>query len=140
MFEVVYYSMTGKTRRLAEAIADELGVVAADAKTKDGLATSSLVFLGAGKYGPLRGWGLKGFIEANDFDGRKVALFGTSGNGSGEELEAIDELVTAKGAEVVGRFHCAGQFLLVINRNHPDGRDLEAAKRFARDMASGRSG
>ena len=136
MFEVVYYSMTGKTRKVAEAIAAELGVVAEDVKTKDGLAEGSFVFLGAGKYGPLRGWGLKGFIERNDFAGRKVALFGTSGNGSGEELDALEEMAAAKGADVVGRFFCAGQFLFLVNRNHPNGKDTEDARRFAREMAS----
>ena len=135
MFEVIYYSMTGKTRKVAEAIAAELGVEAEDVKAKDGLAEGSLVFLGAGKYGPLRGWGLKKFIEGNDFHGRKVALFGTSGNGSGEELAALEELAAAKGAEVVGRFFCSGQFLFLVNHGHPTSEDLANARGFAREMA-----
>ena len=136
MFEVIYYSLTGSTRKLAEAIADELGVSAEEAKTKAGLAEGSLVFLGAGKYGPRRGWGLKQFIESNDFRGRKVALFGTSGNGAGQEVEALEELVVTQGGEVVGTFFCAGQFLLLINRNHPNSKDLEDARSFARELTN----
>ena len=137
MFEVVYYSLTGNTRKVAEAIAAELGVAAENVKAKDGLADGSLVFLGAGLYGPLRGWDLKQFIGGNDFRGRKVALFGTSGAGRGEELAALEELVEARGAEVVGRFFCSGQFLYVVNRRHPTSQDLDNARMFAREMAEG---
>jgi flavodoxin I len=135
MFEVVYYSLSGNTRKLAEAIAAELAVFAEDVKAKGGLAEDSFVFLGAGKYGPLRGWGLKRFIERNDFKGRKVALFGTSGDGTGREIEALEELVAARGAEIAGSFFCRGQFLFVINRGHPTSEDLDNARRFAREIA-----
>ena len=137
MIEVVYYSLTGKTRKVAEAIAAELGVAAENVKAKDGLAEGSLVFLGAGLYGPLRGWGLKKFIDSNDFRGRKVALFGTSGEGRGKELVGLDELVVARGAEVVGRFFCRGQFLFLVNHGHPTSQDLGSARSFAREMAGG---
>ena len=79
MFEVVYYSLTGNTKKVAEAIAAELDVVAENVKSKSTLDEESTVFLGAGLYGPLRSWGFRRFIDRNRFDGRKVALFGTSG-------------------------------------------------------------
>ena len=137
MFEVIYYSLTGNTKQVADAIAAELGVVAENVKTKDTLAEDSFVFLGAGLYGPLRGWGFRRFIDGNSFEGRKVALFGTSGEGRGEEAEALKEAVAAKGAEVVGRFFCKGDFLLLVNRNHPTSEDLEDARAFAREAARG---
>ena len=137
MFEVVYYSLTGNTKQVADAIAAELEVDAENVKTKQTLADDSFVFLGAGLYGPLRGWGFRRFIDRNHFEGRKVALFGTSGEGRGKEAEALEEAVAAKGADVVGRFSCKGDFLVLVNRNHPTGTDLEAARRFARDAARG---
>ena len=79
-------------------------------------------------------------LDRNDLAGRKVALFGTSGNGTGEEVAALEELVVAKGAEVVGRFFCSGQVLFLINRGHPTGEDLGKARRFAREMAHDRTG
>ncbi len=136
MFEVIYYSLTGNTKKLAEAIAAELGVAAENVKTKDRLADDSLVFLGAGLYGPLRGFGFKRFIDRNNFQGRKVALFGTSGEGKGKELGALEEAVTAKGAEVAGRFFCRGRFLF-LKRDHPTGKDLKNARIFAREVAKG---
>ena len=135
MFEVVYYSLTGNTREIAHAIAEELDVVAENVKTKAELAAGSFVFLGAGKYGPLRGLGFRRFIDANDFAGRKVALFGTSGNGRGEEIEALEDAVTGKGAEVAGRFFCKGEFMFLVNHGRPASKDLEAARVFAREMA-----
>jgi len=135
MFEVIYYSMTGKTKKVAEAIATELDVTAENVKTKAKLAEESFVFLGAGKYGPLRSWGLQEFIDGNNFDGRKVALFGTSGDGKGKEVEALEETVTAKGAKISGRFYCKGEFLFIINRKHPTSEDLENARKFARELA-----
>ncbi len=132
MFEVVYYSLTGNTKKVAEAIAAELDVAAENVDTKDRLADESFVFLGAGLYGPLRGWGLKRFIARNSFDGRKVALFGTSGEGKGKEVGALEEAVRAKGAEIAGTFHCRGKFLFLINRRHPTSEDLGNAREFAR--------
>ena len=134
MFEVVYYSLTGNTKKVAEAIATELDVIAENVKTKAKLAEESFVFLGAGKYGPLRSWGLEEFIDGNNFDGRKVALFGTSGDGKGKEVEALEETVTAKGAKISGRFYCKGEFLFIINRKHPTSEDLENARKFAREL------
>jgi flavodoxin len=137
MYEVVYYSLTGNTKQVADAIAAELDVAANGVRAKNELAEDSVVFLGAGLYGPLRAWGLRRFIDRNSFDGRKVALFGTSGEGRGKEAEALEEAVAAKGAEVVGRFFCKGDFLFLVNRNHPTSEDLEDARRFARETASG---
>ena len=134
MFEVIYYSMTGNTKKIAEAIATELDVVAENVKTKAKLAEESFVFLGAGKYGPLRSWGLTEFIDGNNFDGRKVALFGTSGDGKGKEVQALEETLTAKGAKISGRFYCKGMFLFIINRKHPTSEDLENARKFAREL------
>ena len=137
MFEVIYYSLTGNTKKVADAIATELDVVAESVNTKDKLAEDSFVFLGAGLYGPLRGWGPRQFIDRSSFYGRKVALFGASGEGKGKEVGALEETVAAKGADVAGSFFCKGEFLFLVNRTHPTGNDLGNARRFAREMAKG---
>jgi len=137
MFEIVYYSMTGNTKKLADAIASELNVAAENVNTNTKLADESLVFLGTGLYGPFQNGGLKQFIDRTDFGGRKVALFGTSGEGKGKEVGALERAVSKKGADIVGKFHCKGEFLLFINRNHPTSKDLENARNFARQVADG---
>ena len=135
MFEVIYYSMTGNTKKVAEVIAAELDVSAEDVKTKGKLAEDSFLLLGSGRYFPLPGTrGFKKFVASNDFDGRKVALFGTSGGGKGREVEALEKMVTAKGAKVMAKFYCKGHILFFINRKHPDNKDLKNAKKFARKL------
>lgn len=134
MFEVIYYSMTGNTKKVAEVIAAELDVSAEDVKTKGELAKDSFLLLGSGRYFPVPGRGFKKLVASNDFDGRKVALFGTSGEGKGREVEALEKMVTAKGAKIMGKFYCKGKMLFFINRKHPDSKDLKNAKKFARKL------
>jgi len=133
MHEVLYYSMTGNTKRLADAIADELGVKAQRVDTDTRLADGSVVFVGTGLYGPYQG--LKKFISRTEFSGRKVALFGTSGEGKGKEIGLLEQALSAKGANIVGRFHCKGEFLFLLNRNRPSSDDLENARAFALQVA-----
>ena len=126
-------SKTGNTRKIAEVIATELGVSAEDVNTKDKLAKDSFALLGSGCYFPMPGRGFKKFINSNDFNGRNVALFGTSGSGKGDEVKALEKMVTARGARVMGKFYCKGKFLF-LRRKHPTAEDLENAKKFASDL------
>jgi flavodoxin I len=73
------------------------------------------------------------FIEINDFAGRHVALFGTSGGGIGNEVKVMEDTLKAKGAFVKGSFYCKGKFLL-FSMGHPDAADIDAARKFARRM------
>jgi len=66
MFEVVFYSMCGNTKKVAEAIAVELGVKAENIKTKKELAQESFVFLGSGCYGYKPGRRVLQFIAKNN--------------------------------------------------------------------------
>lgn len=133
MHEVVYYSLTGNTKQLAEAIASELGVEAKRVDKDTRLADGSVIFVGTGLYGPYQG--LRKFINRTEFSGRKVALFGTSGEGKGKEVGLLEQLLSTKGADIVGRFHCRGEFLFLLNRNRPSSADLEGARIFARRVA-----
>ena len=76
MFEVIYYSNTGNTKKVAEAIATELGITAEHVKAKESLAKDSFLFLGSGCYVGKPGGIMQEFIKGNDFKGRQVALFG----------------------------------------------------------------
>jgi len=134
MFEVVYYSMCGNTKKVAEAIAAELGVKAENVKAKKGLLKDSFVFLGSGCYGYKPGGKLRKFIARNDFKGRQVALFGTSGNGEGDEVRAMEELLKPTGALIRGSFYCKGRSFLLLNRGHPSDEELANARKFANEM------
>ena len=127
-------SRGGNTRKVADAIAEELGITVGDFGTPlpDDAKT---LFLGSGTYGGKPGEALMKFIGSGTFTGRKVAIFGTSGSSAGSEkmIAVIAEALKQKGAVIPGSYHCQGKFLL-LNWGRPNKEDLDNAKKFAREM------
>jgi len=91
--------------------------------------------LGSGCYGGKPGERMAKFIEANAFLGKRVALSGTSAGGAGSEVKAMEVAVKEKGAEVPGRYFGKGQMAAIFSRGHPNPADIDAARKFAREMA-----
>jgi flavodoxin len=130
---VLVDSRGGNTRKVADAIADELGVKAENVTTS--LPDAKILFLGSGTYGGKPGEAMMKFIESANLSGRKVAIFGTSASLTGGQklISAMTDILKQKGATIVGSYHCRGKFFL-INRGHPNDEDLDNAKKFAREM------
>ncbi len=135
MYHVIYYSMTGNTKKVASAIAEELGVKALSVKEAASLPKDGVLFIGSGCYGDKPGEDMAKFIANGDFAGRKVALFGTSSSGAGKEVSAMEEALKQKGAEVLGSYHCKGRAFAVVNIGHPSRDEMEGARQFTREMA-----
>jgi flavodoxin len=135
MFEVVYHSMGGNTRKVAEAIADELGIKAKDIKSVDKLPGDAFTFLGTGCYGAVLPRDIADLIERSQLKGGKIALFTTSAFGWGKEVLVMEKQIRDKGVNIVGRFNCFGQFL-AMKKGHPNAEDLEKARQFARSMVA----
>ena len=131
---VLVDSRGGNTRKVADAIADELGIKARDVTaslTDDG----KILFLGSGTYGGKPGEAMMKFIESGNFSERKVAIFGTSASIAGAQkmIATMEDALTKKGATILGSYDCRGKIFLV-NRGHPSSEDLDNAKKFAREM------
>ena len=120
------------TKKVADAIALELGITAQDVKNAK-LDSDSFIFLGSGCYGGKPGRLMAKFIENNDFKSRNVALFGTSGGGEGKETEVMEIMLKEKNANVKGRYYCKGKAWFT-NKNKPSNQDIDDAKKFAKDM------
>jgi flavodoxin len=73
---VLVFSRGGNTRKVADAIAEELGIKAADV-TASPPVDAKVVFLGSGTYGGKPSETMMKFIESGNVTRRKVALFGT---------------------------------------------------------------
>lgn len=133
---VFVYSRGGNTRKVADAIAEELGTKVSDIETSPP-DDAKILFLGSGTYGGKPGDPMMKFIASGTFTGRKVALFGTSSSvaGSQKMIAAMADTLKQKGATVLGSYDCRGRFLFV-NRSHPGKEDLDNAKKFAREMFS----
>ena len=133
-FEVIYYTKTKNTKKIAEAIAQELDVKIENVKEKDVLGKDSIVVLGSGLYANRLGKDIIRFIENNNFNERKVAVFGTSGKGAGQETKILKDLLEKRGANVIAEFHCKGKTMYIFNRGHPSKEELARAREFARKL------
>ena len=131
---VVVDSRGGNTRKVADAIAEEMSVKAQDVITSlpD---EAKILFLGSGTYGGKPGEAMIKFVGSGDFTGRKVAIFGTSASLAGGQkmVDVMTDMLKQKGATILGNYHCRGK-TFVVNWGHPGREDLDNAKKFAREM------
>ncbi|MCG6881622.1 MAG: flavodoxin family protein [Deltaproteobacteria bacterium] len=155
---VAYYSDTGNTKKVAEAIYDAIS----ESEKEISLATEAsdlsdydLIFCGF----PVQSMGLPGKMESfvkTLPEGKKVAFFATHGSLRGGELAITafySALGLAKNLNVMGTFGCRGAvkpniieaFLKKVEfrgwaleaqsaAGHPDEADLDDAKAFAEAM------
>jgi len=161
---VVYFSQTGNTRKVAEAIFE---VIEANKEIKpleeiQSLEGYDLTFIGFPvlQFGPPRR--VRIFLEQNS-KGKNVALFATHASWNSPELAPLLEAwlqkckVPAAEANLVGFFDCQGELsessasqflksdypqlrhfgsLRPMTLGHPDPNDLENARLFARETIS----
>ena len=132
-YAVRYYTKTGNTKRLAEAVAKQLGVEALplSAGIKEAV---DILFLGNSYYAFNIDLEVKQFIASLDKD-----LVGKIVNfGSAAMLNSTYKKVKAE-ADKVGipmderEFHCRGEFK-GIHKGKPDENDLKAAGEFAKQF------
>jgi flavodoxin I len=134
MFEVVYFSRTGNTKKVAEAMAAELKVTAKDVKSAGVVSADAFILMGTGCYGATLPKEIADFMKKNTFKGRIMGLFTTSAFGSAAERGLIEKQITERGAIITHNFKCYGRFL-TAKKAHPTAQELENAKQFARMVA-----
>lgn len=134
MNRVVYFSKGGNTKKIADAIADEVGIPSASVEQSNGLSSTEILFVGASIYAGSIDGKLRAFLTIlSPSQVKKVALFGTSA-GKKTALPEVKSILQPKGIAVLNdEFHCKGSFLLV-NRGRPNEEDLKQAKLFARKI------
>ena len=133
---VLVDSRTGNMKKIARAIADELGVGLGDI-VAPAPADARLLFLGSGTYNGTPGGDVMRFIRDGSFSGFRVALFGTSSTETdGQKMIGImADALESKGAAVVGVNGNRGKLFVLRNgRTHQD--DLDGAKAFAREVTT----
>lgn len=128
---VRYYSRSGNTKRLADAIAEAAGCAAREIPMSFNERVDVL-FLGAAVY-----WGgispeVKTFIRGLDKSKvGKVAVFSTSALTQRAFPQIQKELIKAGVPVEAEDSYCRGQFK-TLHRSKPDENDLAAAREFAR--------
>jgi len=127
-----YYTRSGNTKKLADAISEALNIEAFDVSVPLSEKTD-ILFLGCSYYAfdvdPI----VKDFIVNNKDNIGKIVCFGTSAM-----MKSMKKPVT-KVAKTVGiavsdeEFHCRGRFGK-IHKNRPDADDLKDAAEFAKKV------
>ena len=113
MVKVVYWSGTGNTESMANMLAEGIKGAGNDAALfnvsdidKDTLLEDAVFALGCPSMGneELEEGEMEPFVESleSELSGKKVALFGSYGCGSGEWMQTWSERMTNAGAEVLG--------------------------------------
>ncbi len=133
--QVRYYTQSGNTKKLAEAIA---AVAGCSAQTVDSPMTEAVdvLFLGASVYKFGIDKSVIQFIDQLDATKVKaVAIFSTSSM-SDSGTPKIAKRLEAKGIKVLSQhFYCKGQFMFA-NKNRPNQDDVAAAKAFATSVVN----
>ena len=127
-----YYTRSGNTQKLADAISEALNIEAADVSVPLSEKTD-ILFLGCSYYAFDVDEAVKDFIVHNKDHIGKLVCFGTSAM-----MKSMKKPVS-KIAETVGvtvadeEFHCRGRFGK-IHRNRPDADDLKGIAEFAKKV------
>jgi flavodoxin len=130
--KVRYFSKSGNTKKVAEAISEELGV-SAEPISKGISGDTDILFLGGAVYWAGVDNELKKFILNLDNSVKKVAIFSTASIVKSAYPE-IKKLLEARNIKVFdAEFHCRGEFLK-LHKERPNAEDLKLAREFARKI------
>lgn len=130
---VRYYTKTGNTKRLAEAIAKAVGVEALPV-TAPVAESVDILFLGNSYYAFTIDPEVRRFIESLDKEKvGKIVNFGSAAmmNSTWKKVKAVADKVGISMDE--REFHCKGEFK-GLHKGKPDESDLVAAAAFAKKI------
>lgn len=131
--KVIYYTKSGHTQQIAEAIGEELGCQV----TNMDVALDEFVdvlFFGASVYKFGIDKKVLEFIDTLDPNMiGNVVIFSTSALSDSGYSKLVKKF-TSKNIKVSeSHYYCKGEFML-LNKNHPNLDDSQAAKKFARSI------
>ena len=135
-YAVRYYTKTGNTKRLAEAIADALGVTAQPISEPVKEAVD-LLFLGNSYYAFNIDPEVRSFIRSLDKSKvGKIVNFGSAAllNSTFKRVKAEADKAGIPMADQ--EFHCRGEFK-GVHKGRPNEEDLKAAAAFAKSFREG---
>lgn len=120
---VVYYSETGNTEKIAEAIAEGLGSSARMVDDED----ADFVVIGTPVHGGRPAGQIMDFI--NKTSAKKAAVFCTCAGRPRDTLETVVNELKRRGIDVIG------QLEIKLGRDPPTKEHLRQAKEFGRSLA-----
>ena len=132
-YAVRYYTQTGNTKRLAEAIANELGVEALPLSAPI-TENVDVLLLGNSYYAFTIAPEVRDFVAGLDkAKVGKIVNFGTAAM-MNSNYKKVRSVAATKGIPVLDKeFHCKGEFK-GMNKGRPNEDDLKAAREFVRTL------
>jgi flavodoxin len=131
--QVVYHSNHGNTQKIAESLAEALGVKAEPISSNPEISDVDILFIG----GSLKMYTLeshsKKFFKSLKKPGmaKNVVVFSTSLSGKGI-LNYAEKMIKAKDIRIYNNeYKCLGSFYMDANKEHPDVNEVSGAKEFA---------
>ncbi len=131
---VMFWSGTGNTEKMAELIAKGAQDAGASVKISGfepgvNLSSFDVIAMGCPAMGAevLEESIVQPFVDDTDFNGKKVALFGSYDWGDGEWMRNWEEIMDYKGALIV-------RDPLIVN-NTPEGGDIGQCVSFGKSLA-----
>ena len=133
---VRFFSRSGNTKKVADAIAKAAGIEAKDCSVPI-TEQVDILFLGGSVYGGGLDKSLREFIEKLDSKSVKcAALFGTSAIAKKPDRE-LEKMLLQKNIPIAQqRFYCRGAFT-IMHRGRPNAGDLKQAAEFAASVING---
>ncbi|HXY87039.1 MAG TPA: flavodoxin family protein [Candidatus Acidoferrales bacterium] len=145
------------TEKVAKAMAEAMDAKLAkveDVRPEE-LTEYDLIGFGSGIYGYKHHKKLFELVERMPSMDKKVFVFSTYGSFRERHHTLIKEKLAEKGCTVIGEFSCLGQFAGALklnlnlngplsfiggkNKGHPDEKDLENARTFAKGLLNART-
>ena len=129
---VIYYTKLGHSKKIAQAIANELNVQAQDVRDNPKLADLDRLYIVSGIYGGVSAPELLSYLKTLDPQQVKQALLLTSSAGKTTPATDVRAVLTDLGIPVMREeFTCQGAIFLFA-MGHPNKTDLQNAVAFAK--------
>jgi flavodoxin len=131
-YAIRFYSKTGNTKKLAQAISEVLEIPALDISVPLD-EDVDVLFLGTSIYGASIDPTIIKFFDQMDVNVSKIISFGTSGTMQ-SSYEQIANLCLVHDIELhESEFHCPGAFV-GMNNDRPNTQDIEDMKSFVKNI------
>lgn len=135
IISVIYYTKLGHSKKIAQAIADELGVKAQDIRENPELKDIESLYIVSGIYGGKSAPELLEFLKTLDGQQIKRAYLLTSSGGKTTRAAEVRAVLTELGIPVAEEeFTCQGAIFL-FGMEHPNKADIQNAIQFVQSVS-----
>ena len=132
---IIYHSILGHSKKIAQAIAQELQVNAHDIREKPELNNIDLLYIVSGIYGGKSAPELLEFLKSLGSQQIKLAVLLTSSAGKTTPATEVRTALTKLDIPVAEEeFTCQGA-ILFVGMGHPNKTDIQNALTFVRELS-----